>query len=56
MVMFTLQPEHAVYKEDEPEIQIEFPTAIEITSPQCVIEDVELTVSTGSINPQCFRF
>ena len=32
MVMFTLQPEHAVYVEDEPEIQIEFPSAIRLTS------------------------
>ena len=55
MVMFILRPEHAVYMDDEPEIQIEFPNAIRLSSTQCEQRDVELTGSTGIISPQCFR-
>ena len=46
MVVIELIPEHAIYLEDEPVIEIEFPTEVQIQTPQCKIQDVSLTGST----------
>ena len=55
-VIFELVPQHAILIKDEPEILIEFPPELKISSAQCQISDVELTNSEGEIDPSCFRF
>ena len=55
-VMFEIVPEHAIYMSDNPQIDVEFPDEIEISSAQCEITDVSLTGSTAPITPICTRF
>jgi hypothetical protein len=55
-VMFEIIPEHAIYMSDNPQIDVEFPDEIQISSAQCEIKDVSLTGSTEPITPICTRF
>ena len=54
-VSFEIIPEHAIYKDDLPEILIEFPPEIQINTLQCKISDVSMDGSTLATSEQCFR-
>lgn len=55
-VMFEIIPEHAIYSSDSPQIDVEFPAEIQISSTQCEIKDVYLTGVIDPIPATCTRF
>ena len=56
MIAFEIQPKHIIYKSDSPQMVVEFPSDVQISSAQCKVEMVGMTDSTGSIAPICTRF
>lgn len=55
-VAFTLQPDHIIYKNDAPQMVVEFPSEVQISSAQCQVSGVGMTGSAGLVAPVCTRF
>jgi len=48
-ISFTLKPEHTVYIVDDPQITIEFPPEVQISSVQCSITQVQINDQSVSV-------
>jgi len=59
-VTFTIQPEHNIKRGSQPEIVVEFPSDVDIASPQCIMGAVSMQGGkdpnpTAVIQPSCQR-